>query len=333
MLKQNKTLSYNVQSYILDYLKKQRGLSNNTISTYSYGFIKFIKFLKSKNIDVNIFEITNIDYNLLAEYVVFLKEENNCNKTINNRISMIKSFINYTTIKFPEMLENDRQVKQLKKLKEEVKIHRYLTVNEIQLIINEARENIKYQAIISLLYTCALRVSELTNLKIEDLDLSNNNASILIENGKGNKSRKIGLTKEIIKILKKYLKEYKPEFFLFENKYNMAYSNKGISNILEKYYNKAKDKCKDKTMFNNKVHCHLLRHSRGVHMVDAGISLFEIKEYFGHSNISTTEIYARASKEHMKDILENSSINKKINIKRTKKEMNELEAFLKNNIK
>lgn len=319
MLKQNKTLTSNVQSYIVDYLKNQRNFSKNTISTYSYGFIKFVKFLKSKKINIDTFEIINIDYELLSEYIIFLQSENNSNRTINNRISTIKAFIEYTTIKFPEMLENVRQLKQIKKLKEEVKIHKYLTLKEVQLLINESKENIKYQAMISLLYTCALRVSELTNLKIDDVSLNNIDAYIIIENGKGNKSRKIGLSKEMVKIMRKYLKEYNPEYFLFENKYNMVYSNKGVSKILEKYYNKAKEKCKDKTMFNIKPHCHLLRHSRGVHMVDAKISLYEIKEFYGHSSISTTEIYARSSQENMKRILENSSINKKINIKRRKK--------------
>lgn len=332
-MNQNKTLSYNIKIYIANYLKAQRNLSKNTISTYSYGFIKFIKFLKSKKIDINTFEITDIDYDLLLDYISFLTAEKNCGKTINNRITVIKSFVEYTTIKFPEILEINRQLKQLKKIKEEVKIHKYLTIKEIHLIINEAKENIKYLSMLSVLYYCALRVSELSNLKVEDISLNSNNAFIIIENGKGNKSRKIPLSKEIIKILNKYLKTYKPKYFLFENKYNVKYSNKGISYILEKYYNKAKEKCKDKTMFNVKPHCHLLRHSRGVHMVDAGISLFEIKEFFGHSNISTTEIYARSSQEQLKKILENSSLNKKIIIKRTKKEENDLELFLKNNIR
>jgi integrase/recombinase XerD len=331
-MNQNKTLSYNVHIYIVDYLKIQRNFSKNTISTYSYGFMKFIKFLKSQKIDINTFEITHIDYNLLLEYITFLRNEKNCSKTINNRIAIIKSFVEYTTIKFPEMLEIYRQLKQLKKIKEEVKIHKYLTIKEIHLIINEAKDNIKYLTMIAILYNCALRVSELANLKVDDMNL-NNNTFIIIENGKGNKSRKLPLSKEVTKILNQYLKVYKPKYFVFENKYNTKYSNKGVSYIFEKYYNKAKEKCKDKTMFNPKPHCHLLRHSRGVHMVDAGISLFEIKEFFGHSSISTTEIYARSSQEQMKKILENSSLNKKINIKRSEKEQIDLELFLKNNIK
>lgn len=332
-MNQNKTLSYNVQTYITDYLIGQRNFSNNTINTYRYAFIKFIIFLKGQKFDVNTFEIIDINYNLLLEYIAFLRAEKNCSKTINNRITVIKSFVEYTTIKFPEMLEINRQLKQLKKLKEEVKIHKYLTVEEVHLIINEARENKKYLAMIALLYYCGLRVSELANLKVEDINLNSNDAFVIIENGKGNKSRTVPLSKEIVKILIQYLKVFKPKYFLFENKYNNMYSNKGISYILEKYYSKAKEKSKDKTMFNIRPHCHLLRHSRGVHMVDAGISLFEIKEFFGHSSISTTEIYARASQEQMKKILENSSLNKKINIKRSTKEKNDLELFLRNNIK
>ncbi len=332
-MKQDKTLSHNIQIYIIDYLKKQRRFSQNTISTYSYGFIKFINFLKAKKIDIDLFEISDINYELISEYIIYLENENNCNKTINNRISIIKSFVEYTTLKFPEMLENNRKIKNIKKLKEKVKIHEYLTVEEVHLIINESKENIKYQTIISLLYDCALRVSELTNLKVEDINLKGNDKILIVENGKGNKSRSLYLSKEIVRLLKKYYKEYNVTNYLFENKYNNIYNRKGITYILEKYYYQAKSKCKDKTMFKIKPHCHLLRHSKGVHMVDAGISLYEIKEYFGHSNISTTEIYARLSSKRMKEILENSSLNKKINIKRSEREKAELEKFLQNQIK
>lgn len=331
-MEQNKTLTHNIQLYS-NYLKNIRRFSQNTISTYSYGFIKFINFLKDKKVDIDSFEITDINYELMSEYIIFLENENNCNKTINNRISIIKSFVEYTTIKFPEMLENNRKIKNIKKLKEEVKVHEYLTVEEVHLIINEAKENIKFQTIISLLYDCALRVSELINLKVEDINLKGNYPELIIENGKGNKSRRLYLSKEIVRLLKKYYREYNVRNYLFENKYNNTYSRKGISYILEKYYYRAKNKSKKNAMFNIKPHCHLLRHSKGVHMADAGISLYEIKEYFGHSSITTTEIYARLSNKRMKQVLENSSLNDKIKIKRTEKEKSELETFLQNLIK
>lgn len=332
MKEQNKTFAYNIQFYT-NYLEKIRRFSQNTIHTYSYGFIKFTKFLKSKKIDIDSFEITDIDYELISEYIIFLENENNSNKTINNRISIIKSFVEFTTLKFPEMLENNRKIKNIKKLKEEVKVHEYLTVEEVHLIINEAKENIKYQTIISLLYDCALRVSELINLKVEDINLKGNSPELIVENGKGNKSRSLYLSKEVVKLLKKYYKEYKTKDYLFENKYGDTYSRKGISYILEKYYYQAKNNCKNNIMFKIKPHCHLLRHSKGVHMADAGVSLYEIKEYFGHSSITTTEIYARLSNKRMKQVLENSSLNDKIRIKRTEKEKSELEAFLQNLIK
>lgn len=331
--KQNKTLTYNIVVYTKDYLKNQRKLSANTSVTYGFAFMKFVKFLKSKKINIDTFSITNIDDELISQYMVFLEEENNCNRTINNRISVMKSFVEYTATKYPEMLENNRKIQKIKKLKEEVKVHEYLTPEEVHLLIKESKENLKYQTMLSLLYDCALRVSELINIKVEDINLRGNNSTLIIENGKGNKSRNIPLSKQMTKILKKYLREYDVENYLFENKYKTTYNRRGVTYILERYYHLAKIKCKDNTMFKLKPYCHLLRHSKGVHMVDAGISLYEIKEYFGHSSISTTEIYARSSTKHMKEILENSTLNKKIATKRSEKEKTELERFLQNLVK
>lgn len=330
----NELLSYQIQEYIGKYLKIQRDASLNTISTYSYGLLQFINFLKVKKIDIDTFKVENIKYELILKYIEYLKSKNNCARTINNRITILKSFLEYVSYKIPSTVENNRQIKAVKKIKEETKIHEYFTQDELKLILLEAKENIKYLCMLSILYDCALRVNELCNLKKDDLSLENNNPNLIVRQGKGKRSRTIPLSKENILIIKHYLNICKNENeYLFVNKYNNKYSMKGVQYILNKYFEKAKEKCNDLTMFRIKPHCHMMRHSKGVHLVDAGVSLTVIKELLGHKSIQTTEIYARISTKAKRTILESNSINKEIKTKRSKKEKNELELFLRNNSK
>ena len=169
-------------------------------------------------------------------------------------------------------------------------------------------------------------------LKKRDLLLENNNPNLTVEQGKGKRSRTIPLSKENVLIIKRYLDVYKngnKDDYLFINKYNDKYSLKGVQYILKKYFEKAKNNCNDLTMFRIKPHCHMMRHSKGVHLVDANVPLTVIKELFGHKSIQTTEIYARISTKAKRVILENNSINKEIVVKRTKKEKDDLKLFLK----
>lgn len=323
--------SYQLYQYIEVYLKKQRDLSSKTIETYKYGFLKFIYFLKSQKIDVENFNVKNITDELVMKFIEYLKENNNSSTTINLRISTISSFLDYVSTKIPSTLNNYRRIQNIKKLREKGKVQEYFTVEEVKRIMDEARENIKYLSILALLYDGALRVNELINIRINDVILEKNNPYIIIQNGKGNKSRVINLSKKLVEILKKYMKEINNQEYLFTNKYGSKYTSKGVTYILKKYWEKAKSNCNDQQMFNINPHCHMMRHSKGVHLVDDNVPLTVVKELLGHESIQTTEIYARISTKKRQEILENNSINSKINIKRSKSEISQLEEFLKSN--
>lgn len=329
-----KLLSYQIKEYISSYLTYQRNLSINTISTYSYGLLGFIEFLKTMKLDIEIFEVKDITIELVNSYIEYLNSKNLSAKTINNRITILKSFVDYVSSRDASVVETYRILKSIKKQKEPEKLHEYLTKEEIKEIMDEAKENIKYYCILSIAYECGLRVSEIYNLKKDDVILIKNDSKIIIERSKGNKTREIVLTNVVADIIKKYLILYRNNSeLLFVNKYNNKYSSKGINYIFKKYYNQAKQKCNDNTMFRHNPHIHILRHSKGVHLVDNNVSLIAIRDLLGHKSIKTTEIYARISTEKKRQILEENSQTKKINIRRSEKEINELENFLKNSWK
>lgn len=327
-------MSYQIKEYISDYLIKERDLSKNTISTYSYGLLEFVKYLKDEKIDINTIKVNEITIELIHKYIEYLRSKKISGKTINNRITILKSFIEYVSQKDIKILELNRLLKTIKKQKEEEKLHEYLTPEEIKLILKEAKENEKYYCILSVAYEGGLRVSEVCNLKKEDVILNKNNSRIIIEQSKGNKTREVILTDIVANIIKKYLKtiDNKSEY-LFINKYKNKYSSKGINYILKKYYKQAKEKCNNNSMFRYIPHMHILRHSKGVHLVDNNVSLVAVRDILGHKSIKTTEIYARISTEHKRNILEQNNIAHKITAKRSIVEITELEEFLKNNLK
>lgn len=329
-----KLMSYQIKEYIDNYLIIQRDSSDNTVSTYSYGLLEFIKYLGSKSININTFKVKEITVEMGLEFIEYLRKKGNAAKTINNRMTSLKSFLEYVSYKEPEILEICRQFKMIKRLKEEEKIHKYYTKEELKLLLEAVKENFKYYCILSVLYDCGLRSSELTNLKKEDVILDQNNPRIMIEKSKNNKSRVVILSNVVAKILKEYLKEYKPESeYVFVNRYKNKYTSSGIEYIFKTALKLAKEKCNDNTMFTFGGYPHLLRHSKGVHLVDAGTSLINIRDLLGHSTMKSTEIYARTSTEKKKEILEKNSLSHEIKIKRKKREILDLENYLKNKTK
>lgn len=327
-------MSYQIKEYISNYLTIQRDLSQNTISTYSYGLLSFITYLRKEKIDIDTLKVKDLTIEIVNDYIEHLRNKNISGKTINNRITILKSFIEYVSYKDANVLEIYRLIKSIKKQKEIEKLHEYLTKEEIKLIMEEAKENLKYYCILAITYECGLRVSEICNLKKEDLLLEKNNPRIIIEQSKGNKTREIVLTNIVMDIIKKYLKSYNiNNDLLFVNKYNNKYSSKGINYIFKKYYYKAKNNCNNNTMFRHTPHIHILRHSKAVHLVDNNVSLVVVRDILGHKSIKTTEIYARISTEKKRKILEKNNSTKKYNIKRDINEINDLEIFLKSSTK
>jgi site-specific recombinase XerD len=141
-------------------------------------------------------------------------------------------------------------------------------------------QNIKHRAIISLAYSVALRVSEVINLKISDID--SNRMIIHIKNAKGRKDRIVPLSKNILNLLREYYKSYKPVEYLFNGQNSLKYSSTSCNGIVKKYLGKH-------------YHFHQLRHSGATSLLEAGTDLRIIQKILGHNSSKTTEIYTHVS--------------------------------------
>ena len=153
-------------------------------------------------------------------------------------------------------------------------------------------ENIKHKSIICLLYGCGLRVSEVINLKIKDIDSKAN--VIYIIAGKGKKDRIVMLDKQLLELLRKYYTEYKPKEYLFNGQFDLQYSTRSINEFLKQIAIKAG--------VTGNIHAHLLRHSFATHSLEQGIDISYIQKLLGHNSIKTTLIYTHVSKSTIANI-------------------------------
>lgn len=242
---------------------KLKNYSENTISNYCNQVKLFLNHFN--NVATKPSEISEKQ---IKEWLLLANSINGRK----HRISAVKLFYKYTgkqPLKFKH-IEYPRSEKKLPEI-----IEKEFLLNAISKI-----ENTKHKAIISLAYSTGMRVSEVCNLKIADID--SKRMIITIRQSKGRKDRIVGLSEKILEILRIYFTEYKPKEYLFNGQYDLKYSSTSCNQIVKKYLGKE-------------YHFHLLRHSNATALLEAGTDLRIIQKHLGHANCKTTEIYTHVS--------------------------------------
>jgi site-specific recombinase XerD len=255
----------NIGKYVELYSEDLRlkNYSQNTISNYSSQLKCFLEYFD--NIATKPSEISEKQ---IKSWLLL-------SKSINGRkhkISAIKLFYKYTgkqPLKFRH-IEYPRSEKSLPKI-----IDKEYLLEQIAKI-----ENKKHKAIISLAYSTGMRVSEVCNLLISDID--SRRMIITIRQSKGRKDRIVGLSEKILIILRDYFKEYEPKQYLFNGQFELKYSPRSCNQIVKQYLGKE-------------YHFHQLRHSNATALLEVGTDLRIIQKHLGHSNVKTTEIYTHVS--------------------------------------
>jgi site-specific recombinase XerD len=157
------------------------------------------------------------------------------------------------------------------------------------------------------MYDSGARVQEIIDLSVKDFISGGN--PVLSLTGKGNKTRRVPLMKNTATILERYISEnkldaqHKNEYPLFFNRQHNKLTKEGVAYIIGKYAAAAKQTT---ALFDGKVNCHMLRHSKAVHLLQAGVNLIYIRDFLGHSDVKTTEVYARSDSELKRKALENA---------------------------
>lgn len=275
----------------LDYLKYERKLSDNTYKSYEDN-LKMLSNYFDKTLTK---ELTSEQ---LKEYFYGL---NLSSKTKAHYITVFNSYYNFLT---RENIISKNPLCGIKMPKLEKKLPNYLTVEEIDKLLNiklEKSTDYRNKAMLELLYATGMRISELTNLQISQIDFDDDLVRVM---GKGKKERIIPLNDIAIKCLKEYINDYRPFLlklntseYVFINNFGGTISRQGFFKILKKLCNKAGIK--------KEVSPHTLRHSFATHLLNNGADLRIIQELLGHENLVTTEIYAHLQNKKIKDDYDN----------------------------
>jgi integrase/recombinase XerD len=260
----------NIGKYVELYSEdlKLKNYSENTISNYSNQvklFLEYFNKVATKPSEISEKQIKQ--WLLLANSINGRK----------HRISAVKLFYKLTgkqPLKFKH-IEYPRSERKLPQI-----IEKEFLLDSISKITNT-----KHKAIIALAYSTGMRVSEVCNLKISDID--SKRMIITIRQSKGRKDRIVALSAKILEILRLYFSEYKPKEYLFNGQFDLKYSHTSCNQIVKKYLGKE-------------YHFHLLRHSNATALLEAGTDLRIIQKHLGHASSKTTEIYTHVSTASLK---------------------------------
>ncbi|PJR04033.1 tyrosine-type recombinase/integrase [Avrilella dinanensis] len=258
--------------------------SVNSIETYVNAFRQFLLHFKGQDVDV--------------------LTERQIEQYINQQVTERKISVSYqkqlvAAIKFWYLGVLDRKItlNYLYPDRPEFKIPVVFSQQEIKKMLGIC-ENIKHKAILATIYSCGLRLSELTSLMIKDVD--SKAMTVTIRQGKGNRDRVVVLSEKLLFLLRDYFKEYKPKEYLFEGQSGGKYSERSVQQVLKQILAKANIKTKGSV--------HTLRHSYATHLIEQGTDVRFVQELLGHKNIKTTMIYTHltdATKRKIKSPLDN----------------------------
>ena len=280
----------------LNYLSVERGLSQNTIVSYRRDLQVYLDYLKDRQ---HINSLNQTDKSQITEFMLLLKNQGLNTNSISRKLAAIKTF--YRFMVREKIIRRDPT-----SLMESPKLWRRipstLSIDEVEALIAQPdlrkRGGIRDKAILEMLYATGMRVSELAQLELSDINLDVGFVRCL---GKGNKERIIPLGRKAVMCLDRYIQKERPYFLkkssshvLFLTRLNKGISRQSIWKMMKKYARCARIK--------KEIRPHILRHSFATHLLEGGADLRSVQEMLGHSDISTTQVYTHINKDRLKII-------------------------------
>lgn len=295
-------------SYFSTYLPETCGVSPNTCNSYRDAFkLLLLYFQEEKGVPANSIELRMLNRNLASDFLDWLEVQRKVSVTTRNqRLAAMKAFAHYVQYRNPEYLENCTDIIAMRPKKHEKPVIPFLTEEELKALLAQpdpsTRHGLRDLTLLSLLYDSGARVQEITDLKLKDIRLTN--PAMVTLTGKGRKARQVPLMKETCKLLDAYIRNFNlnsepltsPLFF---NQKGQALSRYGITYILKKYVSQA-----ELDSDTRKISPHVLRHTKAMHLLWAGVNMIYIRDFLGHVDISTTEVYARIDAEMKRKVFE-----------------------------
>lgn len=312
-MKSPTNFAYYLTQYLSKYLPGQVGASTNTIQSYRDTFSLLLQYLKtSQGIPPEKLTLEDFNKNRVDEFLAWLEEKRQCGiATRNQRLSAIQAFFRYLQIESPSHLLLSQQIMSIRIKRAPKPVMNYLTFEGIQAILSAVDttdcSGRRDFALLCLLYDTGARVQEIADCVVSDLRLTV--PATLRLTGKGCKSRIVPILSKTMAYLKQYIEgnhlntPSMGSHPLFYNRKKEKLTRAGISYILEKYVECARKSTPG--LIPDRISPHSLRHSKAMHLLQSGVNLVYIRDLLGHTDIATTEIYARADSKMKRQALEN----------------------------
>lgn len=289
----------------LEYIEKQKMYSLNTKKNYEIDINEFMNYLKDKEINY-----TDVNYEFIKEYLVFMYNKKYKRNTIARKLSSLRSFYKYL---FNNNIIKTNPFKYVKTPKKEKMLPKYLSVVDLETIFNVPNLNFNLgqrdRLILEILYATGIRVGELVEIKVSDIDFFNKEIKV---NGKGSKQRIVEFGDYCFEYINLFLndgrekilkKHNKTSSYLIINDHGDKITTRGVELLIDKIIKKAALK--------RKVTPHMLRHTFATHLLNEGCDILTVKELLGHESLESTQIYTHVSNEHLRKVYLNCHPNNK----------------------
>ncbi len=277
----------------LTYLSVQRGRSNNTLMSYEFDLKKFQQFLIKRRKTFKSFNKNDV-----IDYMTELKEKGYTVSTISRMISTIRSLCRWLVL---EGHRNDDPSENIQNPRGWFRLPKAITVEEMKRLfetIKGGRLAERDFTMVELMYACGLRVSELVNLKVEDINFE---IGFLRITGKGGKERIVPISEQTIIRLKNYIKQLRINLLKGRESPYLFISNRGNALTRQRFWQTLKKYARQAGL---KISPHVIRHSFATHLLEGGADLRAVQKMLGHSDISTTQIYTRVTSDRLKRMYE-----------------------------
>ena len=307
--------SYHVTKYFAEYLPLHLGASENTCKSYRDAFLQLLRFLETNHhTPPDKIMLETVTATIIEEFLLNLEQVGGIGvATRNQRLAAIHSFFKYLQKKELTCFEQCSAILAIPFKKKPQVPMPYLSIQEVKILFSipdvGKKSGLRDLAILTVLYETGARVQELIDLTVAHLNLSIG-APYIDLRGKGQKIRRIPIAIEVANILGKYMNAFSiiaPQDVLFSNSQKQKLTRAGVQYIVSKYTTLGQQQSQE--LFRQRITNHSFRHSKAMHLLEAGINLIYIRDFLGHSSVTTTEIYAKTNPEIKRKILtENNMI-------------------------
>lgn len=298
-------------NFLSVYLPSQRNFSKHTIASYCDTFKLLLRYGKTRlGLSPERITLRQLDRQLVLSFLDWLQRERQSSvATLNQRLACIHSFFRYVPIEHPELSLECQKILSIEFRRKARPVIAYLNAEDLRFILDQVdastRTGRRDLTLLSLLYDTGARVQEIIDLSGASLRLEPPAQVTLV--GKGNKARAVPLLTSTVALLKGYLQENRldhPESLarpLFFNQRRQPLTRAGVNYVLNKYVVQVRSL---RPHLPDKITPHVLRHSKAMHLLEAGVNIVYIRDILGHVDVGTTEVYAKANLEMKRTALE-----------------------------